>query len=63
MVWMIGERGLPIRGFDLLVVRVFRLSLPKILSGANAFEINNIQEHENEASLARRLQCSNVTLP
>jgi hypothetical protein len=29
-------------------------------SGANAFEISNIQEDEAEAVLARRTECENV---
>jgi hypothetical protein len=42
---------------------VARLSLPKILSGANAFEISNIQEDETEAIRTRRPEYNNVTLP
>ena len=38
------------------------LSLPKILSGANAFEINDIQEDETEASVVRRSECNKVKL-
>jgi hypothetical protein len=33
-----------------------RLCLPKILSGANAFEISDIQEDETEAGLTRRIE-------
>ncbi len=36
------------------------LSLPKMLSGANAFEISGFQEDETEVSLAWRSEC--VTL-
>jgi hypothetical protein len=35
------------------------LSFAKILSGANAFEVSDIQEDETEAAVARR---SNVTM-
>ena len=35
----------------------FRLSLPKTLYGANAFEINDIQEQETETSRVWPLQC------
>ena len=38
------------------------LSLPKILSGANAFEISDIQEDETEASLVWGAECNNVAL-
>jgi hypothetical protein len=38
------------------------LSLGKIPSGANAFEISDIQEDETEAALTRRSECNNVTL-
>jgi hypothetical protein len=38
------------------------LSLAKLLSGVNAFEISNIQEDETEATLTRRSE-SNVTCP
>ena len=38
------------------------LSLPKTLYGANAFEINDIQEQETWTSRVRPLQCINVTL-
>jgi len=34
-----------------------------MLSGANAFEISNIQEDETEAIRTRRAECNNVTLP
>jgi hypothetical protein len=37
------------------------LCLPKILSGANAFEISDIQEDETEAGLTRRSKSNNVT--
>jgi hypothetical protein len=33
-----------------------------MLSGANDFEISDIQEAETEASLVRRAKCNNVTL-
>jgi len=35
-----------------------RLSLPKTLYGANAFEINDIQEQETWTSRVRPLQCN-----
>jgi hypothetical protein len=38
------------------------LSLPKMSSGANAFEISDFQEDETAACLARRSQCNNVAL-
>ena len=38
----------------------FCLSLLKMLSGANVFEISDIQEDETEASLTRRSQ--NLTM-
>jgi hypothetical protein len=31
-------------------------------TGANAFEINGIEEHATDASRVRRLKCSNVTV-
>jgi hypothetical protein len=34
------------------------LFLPKMPSGANAFEISDIQEDEAEAVLARRTECT-----
>ena len=37
------------------------LSLAKILSGVNAFEISGIQEEKAEAVLTRRSECSNIT--
>jgi hypothetical protein len=37
------------------------LSLPKMPSSANAFEISNIQEDEAEAVLVRGPKCNNVT--
>jgi hypothetical protein len=38
------------------------LCLPKMLSGANAFEISNLREAETEKSVVRRAECNNVTL-
>ena len=38
------------------------LSLAKMLSSANVFEINDIQEDEAEAALTRRSVCNNVAL-
>jgi hypothetical protein len=39
------------------------LSIPKMLSGANAFEINDIQgERNREPVLTERPECSKVTL-
>ena len=37
-------------------------SLATMLSGANAFEISDIQEDETEAAIIRRAECNNVTL-
>jgi hypothetical protein len=39
------------------------LCLAKILSGANAFEISDIQEVETEGALPSRPACNNVALP
>jgi WD40 repeat protein len=39
------------------IARLWDLSLPKILSGANAFEIRNIQEAEAEGAPTRRSGC------
>jgi hypothetical protein len=42
---------------------VLRLSISKMPSGAHAFEISDIQEERNrEPVLAKRPECSNVTL-
>src|SRR5882762_8588982 len=38
-------------------MRSARLSLPKMLSVANSFEISDFQEDETAASLARRSEC------
>jgi hypothetical protein len=38
-----------------------RLSLLKMASGANAFEISNIQEVETEVVVTRQPECNNVT--
>jgi hypothetical protein len=38
------------------------LFLAKMLSGANAFEISDIQEDEAEAALTRRSGCNHVAL-
>jgi hypothetical protein len=38
---------------------IWVLSLAKMLFGANAFEISDIQEDETEASLVRRSECNN----
>jgi hypothetical protein len=39
------------------------LSLPKILSGMNSFEINEIQEEETGAAITRRLECNKLHWP
>jgi hypothetical protein len=44
----------------LLIVSPPMLSLAKMLSGANAFEISDIQEAETEGALTRRSGCNNV---
>jgi hypothetical protein len=46
-------RRLPVIDRPLIDQKINELSLAKMLSGANTFEINNIQEHETEASLVR----------
>jgi hypothetical protein len=38
-----------------------RLSLPKISYGANAFEINDIQEQETEASRGECIQVQGIS--
>jgi hypothetical protein len=38
------------------------LSLAKMLSGANAFEISDIQEAETEGAVTSRSGCNNVAL-
>jgi hypothetical protein len=38
------------------------LSLTKMLSVVNAFELSNIQEEETEVALIKRSECNNVTL-
>ena len=37
------------------------MSLAKMLSVANAFEISDIQEDETEAALTKGWECNNVT--
>jgi len=37
------------------------LSLPKMLSGMNSLEINEIREEETEDAITRRLECNNAT--
>jgi hypothetical protein len=37
------------------------LARPKMPSGANAFEISDIQEEETEVQPVRRTECNNVT--
>jgi len=36
------------------------LFLPKMPSGANSFEINEIQEEETEVAITKRCQCNNI---
>jgi hypothetical protein len=38
------------------------LSLSKMFSGSNAFEISDIQEDEAEAIVPKRPECNNITL-
>ena len=44
------------------LAEIAHLSLPKMLSGANAFEISNIQETETEGPLTGRSGCINVAV-
>jgi hypothetical protein len=55
-----AERGSPRQTAETKVVA--SVSLARMLSGANAFEISDIQEDENKAALTRRSECNNVTL-
>jgi hypothetical protein len=45
-----------------LEVEAQALSLAEMPSGANAFEISDIQQDENKAALTRRSECNNVIL-
>jgi len=53
--WIVGKQ-------EVIRFLVTLLSLARMLSGANAFEISDTQEDENKAALIRRSECNNVSL-